>query len=54
MSVSAKGLGGESRGESGAFLSHPHSEEVSVGNAGPCDPREAYGVGPLGAGSGAQ
>lgn len=54
MSVSAKGLADDSRGESGAFLSHSHSEEVSAGNAGPCDAREACGVGPLGAGSGAQ
>lgn len=54
MPVSAKGTGGDSRRESGAFLSHSHSEEVSVGIAGPCDPREACGVGPLRAGSGAQ
>lgn len=54
FSVSVKGLAADSRGESRAFLSRSHSEEVSAGAAGPCDPGEAGGVGPSGAGSGAQ
>lgn len=54
LSVSAQGLADDSRGESQAFLSHSHSEEVSAGTAGPCDPGEAGGVGPSGAGSGTQ
>lgn len=53
-SVLAKGLADDSRGESRTLLSHSHSEEVSAGTAGPRDPGEAGGVGPSGAGSGAQ
>ncbi len=54
LPVSAKGLEDDSRGESRAFLSHSHSEEVSAGTVGPCDSGEAGGVGPSGGSSGAQ
>lgn len=53
LSVPVEGLEHDSRGESGALLSHSHSAEVFVGTARPCDPGEADGVGPSGAGAGA-
>lgn len=51
---SAEGLAGDSGGAGGAFPPRTQPEEVHAGAAGPRGPAEAGGVGPPGAGSGAQ
>lgn len=52
--MSAEGLADDSGGTSRAFLSDSHFAKVSAGTAGSRDAGKAGGVGPSGAGSGAQ
>lgn len=50
LSLSAEGLANDSGRESCVFLSQSHSEKGPAGSARLCEPGEAAGVGPSGAG----
>lgn len=44
--ASANGLADDPGGAGASSVSLTHSEEVSAGTAGPCDPAAAAGLGP--------